>query len=84
MSPGGREAAVDPVEARLDDIARLLTLLVARDRTLQDLIAEMDAVGIPRPRIAGLVGRPPNYVSVAVERAKKKAKAPKGAKSTGA
>ena len=72
MSPRPRSA--DPVEARLDDIARLLAVLVARDRTLQDAIGEMDAFGIPQSRIAGLVGRSPGYVSVAAERYKAKGK----------
>jgi hypothetical protein len=64
------------VEARLDDIAKLLGLLVMRDRPLQEAIGDMDAVGIPQVRIAEIVGRTQGYVNVAAERAKKKS-APK-------
>jgi hypothetical protein len=74
VNPRARVTSSDPVEARLDDIARLLALLVARDRTLQDAIGEMDAFGIPQSRIAGLVGKSQGYVNVAAERYKSKGK----------
>ena len=72
MSPRAKAVPTDPVEARLDDIARLLAILVTRDRTLQDAIGEMDAFGIQASRIAALVGKSSGYVSVAAERSKKK------------
>ena len=68
-----RSSAVDPVEEKLDEIARLLALLVTRDRVLQDAIGEMSSVGFGPTRIAELVGTTPGYANVAARRAKKKA-----------
>jgi hypothetical protein len=73
MSPRPRGAAADPIETRLDEVARLLALLVARDRSLQDTIADMSAVGLGPTRIAELVGTTPGYAKVAADRAKKRA-----------
>ncbi len=63
---------VDRVETRLDEIARLVALLVARDRPLQDAIADLSGVGFGPTRIAELVGTSPGYAKVAIARAKKK------------
>lgn len=60
------------MEAKLDEIARLLALLVSRDRSLQDTIADMSALGFGPTRIAELVGTTPGYAKVAADRAKKK------------
>lgn len=67
-----RSSASDPVEERLDEIARLLTLLIARDRPLQDAIGEMSSVGFGPTRIAELVGTSPGYANVAARRARKR------------
>ncbi len=72
MSPRARNAAEAPVEVKLDEIARLLALLVSRDRSLQDTIADMSALGFGPTRIAELVGTTPGYAKVAADRAKRK------------
>ena len=72
-----QSSAADPVEAKLDEIARLLALLIARDRPLQEAIGEMSAVGFGPTRIAELVGTSPGYANVAARRAKNKARAGK-------
>lgn len=69
MSPAKREK-LDP----LDEIARLLALNLKRERGLQDVIVELDSVGIPQSRIAELLGTAQGYVSVALTRAKQKPK----------
>ena len=69
------------MEARLEEIARLLAVLVARDRPLQDAIGEMAAFGIPQARIAGLVDRSQGYVNVAVERTRKKRSGSRGTRT---
>jgi hypothetical protein len=56
----------------MDEVARLLALMLKRDRPLQETIAEMSEVGIKRGRIAELVGTSPAYAGVAIDRAKKK------------
>ena len=58
-------------ENSLDEVARLLALLLKRDRPLQETIVEMSEVGIKRGRIAELVGTTPGYAGVAIDRAKK-------------
>jgi hypothetical protein len=79
MSPAQR----DPVDARLDEIAKLLALLVGRDRSLQDTIGDMSALGLGPTRIAELTGTSAGYAKVAADRAKKKAAA-KGSKKPAA
>ncbi|MGH2727557.1 MAG: hypothetical protein ACRDKS_11365 [Actinomycetota bacterium] len=70
MPPAGRKQQLDP----MDEVARLLALNLKRDRGLQDVIVELDSVGIPQTRIAELVGTSAGYVNVALTRAKKQAK----------
>jgi hypothetical protein len=72
VSPRARNTADASVEAKLDEIARLLALLVGRDRPLQETIADMSALGFGPTRIAELVGTTPGYAKVAGDRAKKK------------
>jgi len=66
----------DDIAERLDDVARLLALLLRRERTLQDSIAEFAEAGFSQVRIASLLNTTPNYVNVALTRATKKKKAP--------
>lgn len=56
----------------LEEVVRLLAILVMRDRPLQDTIGEMSARGFGPTRIAELVGTSPGYAKVAADRAKKK------------
>jgi hypothetical protein len=77
-----RSTPADPVEekldeiarllGRLDEIARLLALLIARDRSLQDAVTDLSGVGFRPTRIAHLLGTSPGYAKVAVDRAKKR------------
>jgi hypothetical protein len=67
-----RKPAPDPIEQRLDEIVRLLAVLVARDRTLQDTIAVLNTVGFGPTRISELTGTSPGYAKVAIGRAKDK------------
>ncbi len=60
------------LEARLDEVARLLTLLLSRDRPLQQTIAELGKVGFGPVRIAELLGTTPGYAKVALARAKQR------------
>jgi CRP-like cAMP-binding protein len=62
--------ALDPI----DEVARLLTLSLRRERGLQEVIVELDSVGIRQARIAELLGTTAGYVNVALGRAKKQAK----------
>jgi CRP-like cAMP-binding protein len=62
--------AVDPI----DEVARLLALSLKRERGLQEIIVELDSVGIRQARIAELLGTTAGYVNVALGRAKKQAK----------
>jgi hypothetical protein len=66
------QTARDPVEARLDEISRLLALLLARDRPLQDTIGELSNAGIGPTRIADMLGTTSGYAQTAVKRARKK------------
>jgi hypothetical protein len=61
--------AMDP----MDEVARLLALNLKRERGLQDVIAELDGIGIRPVRIAQLLGTSPAYVGVALGRIKKQA-----------
>jgi len=71
------DTRLDEIAGRLDEVAKLLTILIARDRSLQDVIGDLSTVGIRPTRIAELVGTTPGYAKVAVDRAKKrKAAAP--------
>lgn len=76
MSPRARNASDSTVEARLDEIAKLLALLIGRERSLQDVIGDLSSVGIGPTRIAELVGTSPGYAKVAVDRARKRKAAP--------
>lgn len=74
-----RSASVDPVEAkleqvatRLNDVAKLLAILIARDRSLQDAVADLSGVGFKPMRISELLGTTPGYAKVAADRAKKR------------
>jgi hypothetical protein len=58
--------SLDPI----DEVARLLALNLKRERGLQEVIAELDSVGIKQSRIAELLGTSPGYVNVALTRAK--------------
>jgi DNA-directed RNA polymerase specialized sigma24 family protein len=73
MSPARKSGPEDPVEARLDEIARLLALLASRGQSLQDAVADLSAVGFGPTRIAQLLGTSPGYARVAADRARKKA-----------
>lgn len=70
--------SLDPI----DEVARLLALNLKRERGLQEVIAELDSVGIKQARIAELLGTSPGYVNVALTRAKEvEGKKKKGAKA---
>jgi DNA-directed RNA polymerase specialized sigma24 family protein len=72
--------SLDPI----DEVARLLALNLKRERGLQEVIVELDSVGIKQARIAELLGTSPGYVNVALTRAKeaeKKKATKKGAKA---
>jgi DNA-directed RNA polymerase specialized sigma24 family protein len=73
MPPPRKNSPADPVEAKLDEVARLLAILVARDRSLQDAVAELAGVGFGPTRVAELLGTTSGYAKVAADRAKKKA-----------
>jgi hypothetical protein len=60
------------IETKLDEIAKLLAILVARDRSLQDTIADLASVGFGPKRVAELLGTTPGYAQVAADRAKKR------------
>jgi hypothetical protein len=60
------------IETKLDEIAKLLAILVARDRSLQDTIADLAGVGFGPKRVAELLGTTPGYAQVAADRAKKR------------
>lgn len=77
---GPVEAALARVEGRLDEIARLLAILVARDRSLQDAVADLSAVKFGPTRIAELTGTSAGYAKVAADRAKKRKTAGKNAR----
>lgn len=64
-----KRESLDPI----DEVARLLALNLKRDRGLQEVIAELDSVGIKQARIAELLGTSPGYVNVALTRAKESA-----------
>jgi hypothetical protein len=67
----------DPVAAHLDEIGRLLALLLRRqkeDQPLQEFIAELSALGFGASRIAELAGTTSNYVSVALSRSRSRKK----------
>jgi hypothetical protein len=70
------------VETKFDEIARLLAILVARDRSLQDAIADLAGVGFGPKRAAELLGTTPGYTQVAADRAKKR-KASTGKRNKG-
>jgi hypothetical protein len=70
--------ALDPI----DEVARLLALNLKRDRGLQDVIVELEGVGIRQARIAELLGTTGGYVSVALGRAKAPAKPARKPKSS--
>lgn len=69
--------ALDPI----DEVARLLALNLKRERGLQEVIVELDSVGIRQARIAELLGTTGGYVNVALTRAKQ-AKKPRAKRSS--
>lgn len=77
MPVASRRSSLDP----MDEVARLLALNLKRERGLQDVILELDSVGIGQARIAELLGTSPGYVNVALTRAKKQSKKTKKAAS---
>jgi hypothetical protein len=81
----GQRRATAPSLDPLDEVARLLALNLKRDRGLQEVIVELDSVGIKQARIAELLGTAPGYVSVALQRARdqEKKKASKRTQSEG-
>jgi hypothetical protein len=79
MAPPRKKSPADPVEAKLDEVARLLAILVARDRSLQDAVADLAGVGFGPTRVADLLGTSPGYAKVAADRAKKRKAAGKKA-----
>ena len=79
--PEGRHAKGTGPEP-IDEVARLLALNLKRDRGLQEVIAELDSVGIRQARIAELLGTTNGYVSVALARAKTPAKTAKKTRGT--
>jgi hypothetical protein len=81
--PRKKNTPTDPVDTKLDEIARLLAILVSRDRSLQDAVADLSAVGFGPTRIAELIGTSPGYAKVAIDRAKKKAAGKKAAAAAG-
>ncbi len=65
----------DDIAVRLDEIARLIALVLRRqanEEPLQDFISDLSSVGIGPSRIAELAGTTPNYVGVALSRSRKK------------
>lgn len=61
----------EPEEA-LEDIARLLAVLVRRTGDSQaEVIRELSAVGIAPRRIASLLGTTPNTVSVTLSKSRR-------------
>ncbi len=54
------------------DVVRLLTILVKRERKQSDLISEMSSVGFKPTRIAELLDTTANTVNVALSRIKRK------------
>lgn len=62
-------------DQKLDEIARLLTVLVRLEtKTQADAIREMSKSGIRPSRIADLLGTTANTVNVTIVKAKKKEK----------
>lgn len=74
MTPPRQTEKTDLVQQRLDEMVRLLAILVMRDRPLQETIGEMSVLGFGPTRIAQLVGTSPGYAKVAADRARKSAK----------
>jgi hypothetical protein len=72
MAAPRKKTPADPVEAKLDEVARLLAILVARDRSLQDAVADLAGVGFGPTRVAELLGTSAGYAKVAADRAKRK------------
>jgi len=72
MALSRKNTPADPVEAKLDEVAKLLAILVARDRSLQDAVAELAGVGFGPTRVAELLGTTPGYAKVAADRARKR------------
>jgi hypothetical protein len=66
------EDKLEEVAARLEDIAKLLAILVARDRSLQDAVGDLAGVGLKPTRVAELLGTTPGYAKVAADRARKR------------
>jgi DNA-directed RNA polymerase specialized sigma24 family protein len=71
MTPTTDKSPPNSLEAKLDEVARLMALLLKRDRPLTEAIEEMSAVGFGQKRISELVGTSPGYVDNVVQKAKK-------------
>jgi hypothetical protein len=69
------EAKLEQIAARLDEIAKLIAILIAGDRSLQDAVDDLDNVGFRATRVADLLGTTPGYAKVAADRARKRRKA---------
>jgi DNA-directed RNA polymerase specialized sigma24 family protein len=67
-----RRPEADPVEERLDDIARLLYLLVRGESSLQDAVSLLAGAGISQSSIARITGSTSGNVRVMLARAQKK------------
>jgi hypothetical protein len=72
MAAARKILQLDPIEAKLDEIVRLLAMNVKRERPLAEAIEELNEAGFGQTRIADLLGTSPAYVNVALGRAKKK------------
>jgi hypothetical protein len=58
----------------INDLVKLIAILVKRDRSQTSLIVEMGEVGISSAKIANLLGTSPNTVSVTLSKYKKNKK----------
>lgn len=76
MTSSPAPAGSDPVVEKLDEIARLIALLVKRDRPLAESIEEMGTVGFGQKRISELVGTSPGYVDNIIQKARRQQKKP--------
>jgi DNA-directed RNA polymerase specialized sigma24 family protein len=72
MSPSTAKPPPNSLEAKLDEVARLMALLLKRDRPLTEAIEEMSAVGFGQKRISELIGTSTGYVDNVVQKARKK------------
>jgi len=66
------EAKLDQIAMRLDEIAKLVSISIAREGSLQDAVAALSGVGLKPTRVSELLGTTPGYAKVAADRAKKR------------